>query len=150
MTTKFLSLALGVTLLLLGLSLYAQVNRPFHSGSVWLMQFIRVKPGMDNTYKDWLATDWKKQQEAFKSQGLIDDYKVLETESNSPNDFNLILMTHTRNLATLEANETKFDAVAQQTMGSDQQQQQGYKDREAIREPLGTRIATEVVLTPRQ
>ena len=149
MTTRILSAALATTLLLLALSLYAQVNRPFHSGSVWLMQFIHVKPGMDNAYKSWLASDWKKQQEAFKSQGLIDDYKVLETESHSPNDFNLILMTHTRNLATLEANESKFDAVSQQAVGSDQQQQQGYKDREAMREPLGTRIATEVVLAPR-
>ena len=149
MTTRILSAALATTLLLLALSLYAQVNRPFHSGSVWLMQFIHVKPGMDNAYKSWLASDWKKQQETFKSQGLIDDYKVLETESHSPNDFNLILMTHTRNLATLEANESKFDAVSQQAVGSDQQQQQGYKDREAMREPLGTRIATEVVLAPR-
>jgi hypothetical protein len=149
MTTKMLSAALGVTLLLLGLSLYAQVNRPFHNGSVWLLQFIRVKPGMDNAYKNWLAGDWKKEQEAFKSQGLLLDYKVLETESHGTNDFNMILMTEARNLATLEANEQKFDAVAQQVSGSDQQQEQGYKNREALREPLATRIAREVVLSPR-
>jgi hypothetical protein len=42
-----------------------------------------------------------------------------------------------------------MDALAQQVTGSDQQQQQGYKDRESMREPLGTRIAREVVLTAR-
>jgi 3-deoxy-D-arabino-heptulosonate 7-phosphate (DAHP) synthase len=102
---------------------------------------------MDNAYKDWLATDWKKQQEAFKSQGLILGYKVLETESHSPNDFDLMLMTEVKDLATLEANEQKVDALLQQVGGSDEQQRQGYKNREALRDPLGTRLAREVVLT---
>ncbi|MBV9480034.1 MAG: hypothetical protein JO249_04670 [Acidobacteria bacterium] len=149
MTTKLLSAALAFSVILLGLSLYAQVNRPYHPGSVWELQFIHVKPGMDNSYKDWLASDWKREQEALKSQGVILDYKILETDAHSPNDFNMILMTEVRNLATLESNEQRADAIAQQVMGSDQQQEQGYKNREALREPLGTRIAREVVLTQR-
>jgi hypothetical protein len=147
MKTKVLAAALGVSLGVLGFSLYAQVTRPYHPGTIWTIQFIRVKPGMDNAYKDWLATDWKKQQEAFKSQGLILGYKVLETESHSPNDFDLMLMTEVKDLATLEANEQKVDALLQQVGGSDEQQRQGYKNREALRDPLGTRIAREVVLT---
>ena len=122
-------------------------QRPYHPGTIWTIQIIRVKPGMDNAYKDWLATDWKKQQEAFKSQGLILGYKVLETESHSPNDFDLMLMTEVKDLATLEANEQKVDALLQQVGGSDAEQRQGYKNREALRDPLGTRIAREVVLT---
>ena len=149
MKTKLLGSALAVCLVMLGLSLYAQVTRPYHPGTVWLLQFIRVKPGMNSAYKEWLATDWKKQNEAFKSHGLIMDYKILETESHNPNDFNMILMTETKDLATLESNNQKFDAVAQQVSGSDEQQRQGYKSREAMREPLGTRLAREVVLTPR-
>ena len=149
MTTKMLSAALAVTLLLLGLSLYAQVNRPFHNGSVWLLQFIRVKPGMDNAYKNWLASDWKKEQEAFKASGFILGYKVLETEAHGPNDYNMMLMTEVKDLATAEANEQKMDALAQQVIGPDQQQEQGYKNRESLREPLGSRIAREVVLAPR-
>ena len=149
MKLKVLAVALTVSLVMLGLSLYAQVTRPFHSGSVWAIQFIRVKPGMDNAYKEWLATDWKKEQEAFKSQGLILGYKVLETESHSPNDFDLMLMTEVKDLATLESNEQKADTLAQQVMGSDEQQRQGYKNREAMREPLATRIAREIVLSSR-
>jgi len=102
---------------------------------------------MDSAYKEWLATDWKKQQEAFKAQGLILNYKVLETENHSPNDFNLMLMTEVKDLATLEANEKKVDALSQQVMGPDEQQRQGYKNREAMREPLGERVAREVVLS---
>lgn len=150
MKTKLLGAALAVTVALLGLSVYAQVKRPYHPGTVWEIQFIRVKPGMDNAYKDWLASDWKKEQDAFKAQGFILGYKVLETEGHNPNDFNLMLMTEVKDLATLEANERKADALAQQVMGSDEQQRQGYKNREALREPLGARIAREVVLTPAQ
>jgi hypothetical protein len=61
----------------------------------------------------------------------------------------MILMTEVRNLATLQENDQKVDAIAQQVMGSDQQQEQGYKNREALREPLDTRFAREVVLMPR-
>lgn len=149
MKTKALGAALIVSLIALGLSLYAQVSRPYHPGTVWEIQFIRVKPGMDSAYKEWLATDWKKEQEAFKSQGLILGYKVLETESHSPNDFNVLLMTEVKDLAMLESNEQKADALTQQVMGPDEQQRQGYKNREALREPLGTRLAREVVLTSR-
>jgi hypothetical protein len=149
MKTKMLGAALVITVVMLGFSLYAQVTRPFHPGTVWVIQFIRVKPGMDNAYKNWLASDWKKEQEAFKAAGLILGYKVLETESHSPNDYNMMLMTEVKDMATAEANEQKMDALAQQVTGSDQQQQQGYKDRESMREPLATRMAREVVLSPR-
>jgi hypothetical protein len=149
MKTRLLGAALAVSLVLLGLSVYAQVTRPYHPGTVWEVQFIRVKPGMDTAYKDWLATDWKKEQEALKAQALILGYKVLETEAHGPNDFNMMLMTEVKDLATLESTEQKADALTQQVMGTDEQQRQGYKNREAIREPLGVRIAREVVLTPR-
>ena len=36
--------ALGVGL---GVTASAQMKRPFHDGSVWSVQFIRVKPGME-------------------------------------------------------------------------------------------------------
>ncbi len=147
MKTKVLGAGLAVCLALLAFSVYAQVNRPYHPGTVWEIQFIRVKPGMDNAYKQWLATDWKKEQEAFKAQGMILSYKVVETESHNPNDFNMMLITEAKDLATLEANDKKADALAQQVMGSDEQQVQGYKNREALREPLGTRLGREVVLS---
>jgi len=148
MKTKILGTALALSLALLGLSVYAQVTRPYHSGTVWQIQFIRVKPGMDSAYKEWLATDWKREQEAFKSHGLTLGYKVLEAESHNAADFNMMLITEVKDLATLESNEQKYDELAQQVIGSDEQQRQGYRTREALRDPLGTRVAREVVLSP--
>ena len=46
------------------LSVYAQVKRPYRDGSVWNISMIRVKPGMDTAYLNYLAADWKRNQEA--------------------------------------------------------------------------------------
>ena len=149
MKQRILTCSLLVSLALLGLSVYAQVSRPYRNGSVWDISFIRMKPGMETAYLTYLTTDWKREQEALKSNGYSLSYKVLETESHNPNDFNIILMTEFKDLASLEANEKKMDALGQQVVGSDQKQQQGYREREAIRDVLGGRLAREIVLEPR-
>ncbi len=143
----FLPLLIVCTMLL-GLSLYAQMNRPYHNSSVWQVSFIQVKPGMDVAYLNYLTADWKKEQEALKGAGITLSYKVLTTEGHSATDWNLMLMTEYKDMATLEASEKKADALGQKLFGTDEKQQQGYKDRLAIREVLGTRVAREVILTP--
>jgi hypothetical protein len=140
---------LVVSLLVVGISVFAQVKRPWHNGSVWAMSFIHMKPGMDNAYLNYVTSDWKKEQEALKAQGIILSYKVLETEGHTPGDWNLILMVQYKDLASLEANEVKEDTVLQQVAGDDQKQMQGYKERAEIREVMGVRIAREIVLEPR-
>jgi hypothetical protein len=130
-------------------SVYAQVKRPFRPGSVWTLAFIRMKPGMEVAYQNYVATTWKTYQEAFKKEGLILSYKVLTTEGHSPSDYNIILMTEYKDLATLEANQPKADALSQKVEGDDTKQMQGYKERAEIREIIGDRLARELVLEPR-
>jgi hypothetical protein len=132
-----------------GLSVYAQVTRPYRNGSVWQMSFIRMKPGMDSAYLNYIATDWKRVQESAKKEGLILSYRVLTTEGHGPTDWNIILMTEYKDLATLEASEQKSDALFQKVVGDDQKQMAGYKERLEIREVVGTRLAREIVLEPR-
>jgi len=147
---RLLGMGLAVSLLLLGVSVYAQMVRPTHPGTVWELSFIHVKPGMDLAYKKWLATDWKKEQETLKEAGMVLSYKVIEGESHNPNDWDLMLMVEFKNLASLEANEDKMDALLQKTLGGDEKMVEGYKERSEIREVLGTRLAREVVLEPKK
>lgn len=128
-------------------SAYAQMKRPFHNGSVWSVAFIRMKPGMETSYLNYLAGSWKTNQEALKKEGLILSYKVLATEGHTPGDWNIMLMTEYKNLATMEANEDKADQLAQTVVGDDEKQRQGYRDRMEIREVMGDRLAREIVLT---
>ena len=139
----------AASLLVAGLSVYAQVKRPYRNGTVWTIAFIRMKPGMDTAYLNYLAGDWKREQEAQKKDGLIVSYKVLAMEGHSPTDFNLMLMTEFKDLATKEANQDKAEALVQKVIGDDQTQMQGYKDRAEIREIIGDRLAREIVLDPK-
>jgi hypothetical protein len=128
----------------------AQVNRPYHNGSVWSISFIKMKPGMDTAYLNYIAGDWKREQEALKKDGQTISYKVLTTEAHGSNDWNIMLMTEYKDMATMEANESKADNLAQTVIGSDEKQMQGYKDRLQIREVLEIRLAREHVLEPKR
>jgi len=148
-TKRMVLVSLTVSLLIAAVSVFAQVNRPYHNGGVWNIAFIRIKPGMDSAYMNYLAGQWKAEQEAQKKDGNILSYKVLSVEGHTPGEFNLMLMTEYKNLATMEANEDKADAVAQRVIGNDEKQMQGYKDRLEIREVLGDRLAREIILEPK-
>jgi hypothetical protein len=125
--------------------------RPFHPGSVWDIAFVKAKPGVGLKYMEWLATEWKTEQEALKKAGLILNYMVIETESHGPNDFDLMLMTEFKDLASLEANEDKREAVANQALSSnDQKMIAGYEERASWREIIGNRLAREIILEPKK
>jgi hypothetical protein len=127
----------------------AQVKRPYRNGSVWSVSFIRMKPGMDTAYLNYISGDWKREQEALKKDGQILSYKVLTTEAHGANDWNIMLMSEYKDLATMEANEEKADNLAQTVIGNDEKQMQGYRDRLQIREVLEVRLAREQVLEPK-
>lgn len=147
-TQRLLAACLIVCTFLLCLSVFAQM-RPFRNGPVWTIAFIRMKPGMETAYLNYIASEWKKEQEALKAEGITLSYKVLATEGHGSQDFNLMLLTEYKDLATMEANEKKTDALAQKVVGNDEKQMQGYKERADLREVLGQRLAREIVLEPR-
>lgn len=141
--------SLVVALSIVGISVYAQVNRPYHNGTVWDLAFIKMKPGMETAYLNYIAGPWKAEQEAQKKEGHILSYKVLSVEAHTPGEWNLMLMTEYKNLATMEANQDKVEAVIQKVAGNDQKQMQGYKERAEIREVMGNRLAREMILEPK-
>ena len=141
--------SLVLVVLIVGISVFAQVNRPFHNGSVWTIAFIRMKPGMETAYLNYLAGQWKANQEASKKEGIILSYKVLTVEGHTPGEWNVMLMTEYKNLQAMEANEEKADALAQKVVGDDEKQRQGYRERLEIREVMGDRLAREIILEPR-
>jgi len=134
--------------LTLSVVVVAQVNRPFRNGTVWSIGFIRMKPGMETAYLNYIAGDWKREQEALKKDGQIVSYKILQTEAHGSTDFNLMLLTEYKDLATYEKNLEKADALLQTVVGNDDKQRQGYRERLEIREVLADRIAREIVLEP--
>jgi len=128
----------------------AQVNRPYHNGTVWSIGFIRMKPGMETAYLNYVAGDWKREQEALKKDGQSVSYKVLQTEAHGSGDWNLMLLTEYKDLATYEKNQERADALLQTVIGNDEKQRQGYRERLEIREVLAERLGREIVLEPKR
>ena len=62
-------------------------------GSFWDVTGIKFKEGGGEKYLDWVATEWKKQQEFAKSKGWIEDYQVLANTYPRPGEADIYLMT---------------------------------------------------------
>jgi len=136
-------------LLLSALPLLAQ-SKPYHEGSVWEMQCIHVKAGMEDRYARYLAGDWKKEQDAMKKAGFVLSYKVISTEAHNPTDCNVILMTEYKDLTSMEANADKAEQLGQELFGGMPKIEAGYMDRSSYRDIIGTRLAREIILEPKK
>jgi hypothetical protein len=123
----------------------AQVHKYYSPGTVWTVTMIKIAPGMDQMYMQYLAGQFKKGEDAQVKAGFQKSYKILRTMDDG-GAWNMLIMREYASLASLEANEEKADALAQQTEGTDQTQMQGYQDRSKYREVVGTKYAREVML----
>jgi hypothetical protein len=122
-----------------------QVHKYFTPGTVWTVTMIRVAPGMDQMYMQYLSGQFKKGEDAQVKAGLQKSYKILRTLDDG-GAWNLLILREYASLAAIEANEEKADALAQQTEGTDQVQMKGYEDRSKYREVVGTKFTREIVL----
>ena len=122
-----------------------QVHKFFTPGTVWTVTMIKMSPGMDQVYMEYLDGQFKKGEEAQIKAGLQKSYKILRTMDDG-GAWNLLILREYTSLASLEANVEKADAVLQQTDGTDQAQIKGYEDRSKYREVVGTKYARELVL----
>ena len=99
---------------------------------------IRTADGHFDDYMHWLATAWKKQEEAAKKAGLIIDYHVYTAEPRTPNDPDVYLVVTYKNWAVLDGIGAKFDSVSQQLEGSLDKADQAQAARGKIRTILGS------------
>jgi len=122
-----------------------QVHKYFRPGTAWTVTMIRIAPGMDQMYMQYLDGQFKKSEDAQVKAGFEKSYKVLRTMDDG-GAWNLLILREYASLASIEANEDESDALTQQTEGADQVQMQGYQDRSKYREVVGTKYAREVIL----
>jgi hypothetical protein len=123
----------------------AQVHKYYSPGTVWTVTMIKIAPGMDQMYLQYLAGQFRKAEDAQVKAGFEKSYKILRTMDDG-GAWNMLILREYASLASLEANEEKADALAQQTDGTDQAQMQGYQDRSKYREVVGTKYARELIL----
>jgi hypothetical protein len=121
-------------------------GRDYNDGPVVNVSSIRTVDGHFDDYMRWLATSYKKQQEAAKKAGLITGYRVFVIEPRGPNDPDILLVTEYKNWAALDHLGGKFDAVSAEVEGSVEKANQSEADRAKIRTVLGSRTQQEALL----
>ena len=109
-----------------------------NDGPVINVAVIRTVDEHFDDYMQWLATTYKKQQEAAKAAGLISSYRVLVVEARGPHDPDIYLVTEYKNWPALDHLGGKFDQVSAQVEGSVEKAAQSQSDRARIRTVLGS------------
>ncbi len=121
-------------------------GRDYTDGPVQAVSFIRTVDGHFDDYMHWLATSYKKQQEAAKAAGLITGYQVLVAQPHTAQDPDIILITEFKNWAALDQLGSKFDQVLAKVEGSVDAANKSEADRSKIRTVLGSETVQVAVL----
>jgi hypothetical protein len=144
---KLLILTLSLTTLVAFSGLCrAQSDAPYTEGSVWNITMVKAKYGMGDQYLKGLAKTFKGTLDEAKKQNLIISYKILLGDAASPQDFDILLMVESKNMAALDNGREKFDPIAKKIEGSVEEQEKTATKRVEIREILGSKLMREITL----
>jgi len=124
----------------------AQSDAPYTEGPVWTVTMVKAKAGMTDQYLKGLAKTFKGAMDEAKKQDLIMDYKILLGPAATPQDFDLLLMVESKNMAALDGLREKTDPIARKIEGTPDQQLATQTKRLEIREILGSKNMREVTL----
>jgi hypothetical protein len=120
-------------------------ERPWTPGSVWSVEFIRVKSGQDLEYARSLANTWKKAMDEHKKNGQILSYKILAGPPSTRDEFTHLLMIEFPNYAALDQRD-RADAGIKKVFGSLKEMEEMLRKRDEIREAIGMRLLREMRL----
>jgi hypothetical protein len=146
MTKNLQIVALAVVSLSIASLCSAQSDAPYTEGPVWTVTMVKTKTGMTDEYLKGLAQTLKASLEEAKKQNLIIDYKVLLGNAATPQDFNILTMVESKNMAAQDNTREKFDPIARKVVGTTDQQQALQVKRLDIREIIGTKLMREITL----
>lgn len=113
MSTKLRSIAYSALVVFAAASTPAFADdHPYSEGAVVNVASIRTVDGKFDDYMSWLATTWKKSQEAAKKAGYLVSYQVIAVEARGPDDPDIYLITTFKNWAALDGAIGKNDEIA--------------------------------------
>jgi hypothetical protein len=139
-----IKLAILVIALMAGTRTFSQ-DRVYKDGSVWDLSFIKATTGMGDAYLTNLKTTWKAVHDEALKQGLILSYKILDGTAANPQDFDILLLVEYKNLASMENNEDKWDAIFKKVVGDQPAMEKLRDSRVSMRTIFGSKIMREVV-----
>lgn len=145
---KKLNVLTAFAVALLGICSIPSANaqtKMYKDGTVWNVGFIKLKPNMEVEYLNSLKTTWKATNDEAIKQGLILSYKILEGDAANPDDWGVMLMQEYKNLAAMEGNDDKWDAIRKTIIGSDDAMKATNQARVNVRDIYGTKNLREII-----
>jgi hypothetical protein len=120
-------------------------DRPYTEGTVSIVNSLRTKPGMYDTYMKYLATTYRQLMEEAKKAGHVVDYNVYSTSPRGPDDPNVYLVVTYKNMAALDGLSDRMDGIQQKIVGTPEQRDAAAIDREKMRTMVGSEMIRHVV-----
>ena len=145
-TKKLQIVALAALSLSIASLCSAQSDAPYTEGPVWNITMVKAKSGMTDEYLKGLAKTLKGTLEEAKKQNLVLDYKILLGNAATPQDFDILIMVESKNMAAQDNAREKFDPITRKVVGTTDQQQAIQVKRLDIREIIGTKLMREITL----
>jgi hypothetical protein len=92
-----------------------------------------------------LQSTWNKVHAEAQKQGLIVSYKVLSGAAANPEDWDMMLLVEYKNLASMEGQDDKWDAIFAKVVGNDDARQKLSQSRVTMRTIYGDKLMREVL-----
>jgi hypothetical protein len=140
---KPINILLVVIAMTIGVSAYAQ-DKAFKDGTVWSVSLIKSTSNMGEQYLTNLKTTWVAVHDEAVKQGLILSYKVLSGSSSNPGDWDIMLLVEYKNLASMEGQDDKWDAIFKKVVGNEDAQKKLAESRVSMRTIYGEKLMREV------
>ncbi len=139
---------LFATLLLFAGNVSANDDAPYTEGTVWELTLVRAKHGMVETYLKSLAGTFDAVMREAQKQDLILDYKILLGHPGTADDFNILLMVETRNMAEQDNVRERWGKIVLAAEGDSDHRFKIATQRVDMREVLGIKLMREIDLQP--
>jgi len=120
-------------------------DSPYTEGTVWGFTFVRVNPGMLWEYVRSLKAEMAPIDEA-KKQGLMLSYRIVVADASTPDDWNVVIISEYKDMATLDGFDAKMDAIASKAGFNEQKDKAAVVKRGDLRRLLGSKLGRELLL----
>ncbi len=150
MKTIFLTTVLIVCFILgANNSTYSQ-DDVYDEGTVWSLTFVRTGANVAEDYLKDISKTWKAFMDGAVKEGLVVSYKILFGFPANEDDFNIILMIESKNMASFDPDperDAKFDAMEEKIKESMKgKYDETVTNYENLRQIYGTKVMREIFL----
>lgn len=140
---KTMLAALGAATLMFSAPTAAQ-NFPLKAADYWEVTGVKVDDGAGVQYATWLASEWRRFNDFAKSQGWINDYKILMNVHNREDEADVYLITQYKTLPDSAESERRDEAFRRQMQRTDTQLASESGQRAQYRHVGGTMLLQEM------